>query len=69
MPADLFKNSLLEIQSAGFIIFCLTFIPGCFFISQPLMYAGIISLLITAAMYLANVFIILFHKTITYGKL
>jgi hypothetical protein len=69
MPADLFKNSLLKIQSAGFIIFCITFIPGCFFLSQSLMYAGVISLLVTAAMYLANVFIILFHKTKTYGKL
>jgi len=69
MPADLFKNSLLRIQSVGFIIFCLTFIPGCFFMSQPLLYIGISSLLVTAAMYLANVFIILFHKTKTYGKL
>ncbi|MFI5136989.1 MAG: hypothetical protein ACHQIM_04125 [Sphingobacteriales bacterium] len=69
MPADLFKNSLLKIQSAGFIIFCLTFIPGCFFMSQPLLYAGIGSLLVTAVMYLANVFIILFHKTKIYGKL
>jgi hypothetical protein len=69
MPADLYKNGLLKIQSVGFIIFCITFIPGCFFMSQPLMYTGIISLLITAIMYLANVFIILFHKTKTYGKL
>jgi hypothetical protein len=69
MPSDLFKNSLLSIQSAGFIIFCLTFIPGCFFMSQLLLYIGISSLLVTAAMYLTNVFIILFHKTKTYGKL
>jgi hypothetical protein len=69
MPADLFKNSLLKIQSAGFIIFCLTFIPGCFFMSQPLLYIGISSLIVTAAMYLANMFIILFHKTKIYGKL
>ena len=69
MPANLVKNSLLKIQSAAFVIFCLTFIPGCFFQSQPLMYAGVISLLVTAAMYLINVFIVLFHKTKTYGKL
>ncbi|OIQ66546.1 hypothetical protein GALL_518810 [mine drainage metagenome] len=69
MPADLFKNSLLKVQTAGFLVFCLTFIPGCFLLSQPLMYAGIISLLFAAIMYLVNVFIILFHKTKTYGKL
>jgi hypothetical protein len=69
MPADLFKNSLLKVQTAGFLVFCLTFIPGCFLLLQPLMYAGIISLLFAAIMYLVNVFIILFHKTKTYGKL
>ncbi len=69
MPADLFNNSLLKIQSLGFIIFCITFIPGCFFMSQPLLYTGISALIVTAAMYLANVFIMLFHKTKTYGKL
>jgi hypothetical protein len=69
MPADLFKNSLLKIQSAGFVIFCITFVPGCFYLSQPLLYTGIISLLITSSAYLVNIFIVLFHKTKIYGKL
>ncbi len=69
MPADIFSNTLLKIQLIGFIIFCVTFIPGCFFVLPGLMYAGLVSLLITALAYLANVFIVLFHKTKTYGKL
>lgn len=69
MPADLFANSLLKAQTAAFIIFCLTFMPGCYFMVIPMIYTGIAALTATALMYLSNVFIVLFHKTITYGKL
>ncbi|MGZ3753657.1 MAG: hypothetical protein ACXVAY_01790 [Mucilaginibacter sp.] len=69
MPADLFNNNLLQIQSVAFVVFCLTFVPGCFMMLPALLYIGISALLITAVTYLANVFIILFHKTKTYGKL
>ncbi len=69
MPAGLFNSTLLKLQTGVFIIFCAAFIPGCFFSSLPLMYIGIISLVVAAVMYLTNVFIVLFHKTKTYGKL
>ena len=69
MPADLFADSLLKVQTAAFIIFCLTFMPGCYFIYPPLIYVGISSLMVTTLMYLFNVFIVLFHKTKIYGKL
>ncbi|MEP6613338.1 MAG: hypothetical protein ABJA76_15670 [Mucilaginibacter sp.] len=69
MPADLFAGNLLKAQTIAFIIFCLTFMPGCYFMVVPLIYTGIAALIITAAIYLCNVFIVLFHKTTTYGKL
>jgi len=69
MPADLFNNKLLKMQSICFIAFCLTFIPGCFLMLPGLMYAGLVLLLLTASTYVSNVFIVLFHKTTTYGKL
>lgn len=69
MPADIFNTDLLKVQSAGFMLFCMTFIPGCFFALPWLMYVGLVSLLITALAYLSNVIIVLFHKTKTYGKL
>ena len=69
MPADLFVNRLLKAQTAAFIIFCLTFMPGCYFAVIPLIYTGIIALAITASLYLSNVLIVIFHKTITNGKL
>jgi len=69
MPADLFANNLLKAQTASFIIFCLTFMPGCYFMVVPLICTGVAALIITAGIYLCNVFIVLFHKTITYGKL
>jgi len=69
MPADLFADNLLKAQTISYIIFCLTFMPGCYFMVIPLIYAGIAALMVTAMMYLSNVFIVLFHKTIIYGKL
>ncbi len=69
MPADLFADNLLKAQTISFIIFCVTFMPGCYFMAIPLIYIGIAALMVTAMLYLSNVFIVLFHKTITYGKL
>ena len=69
MPADIYNTNLLKVQAAGFMIFCITFMPGCFFALPWLMYAGLVSLLVTALAYLSNVFIVLFHKTKTHGKL
>jgi len=69
MPADLFADNLLKVQTISYIIFCLTFMPGCYFMYIPLIYIGIAALIVTAMLYLSNVFIVLFHKTITYGKL
>jgi hypothetical protein len=65
MPSDLFKISLLKIQSAGFVIFCIAFTPGVFFAYQPLMYAGAIALLVTAIIYLINMLVVFCHKTKT----
>jgi hypothetical protein len=69
MPADLFADNLLKAQTISYIIFCVTFMPGCYFMVIPLIYAGIAALMVTAIMYVSNVFIVLFHKTIIYGKL
>ena len=69
MPTNLFANNLLKGQTISYIIFCVTFMPGCYFRVVPLIYVGIFALMVTAMMYLSNIFIILFHKTRTYGKL
>lgn len=69
MPADLFADSLLKAQTVSYLIFCLTFMPGCYFVYLPLIYIGIAVLIITATLYMANILIVLFHKTITYDKL
>jgi len=69
MPADLFANNLLKAQTVSYLIFCVTFMPGCFFVFMPLIYVGITALVVTAILYLFNIFIILFHKTKTYGRL
>jgi len=69
MPADLYANNLLKAQTISFIIFCLAFMPGCYFVTMPLLYIGVAALMVTAILYITNVFVVLFHKTITYGKL
>jgi hypothetical protein len=69
MPADLFADNLLKAQTTSYIIFCMTFMPGCYFMVIPLIYIGIAALMVTALMYFSNIFIVLFHKTQTYGKL
>ncbi|MCQ6959252.1 hypothetical protein [Mucilaginibacter aquariorum] len=69
MPSDLFAGHLLKAQTIAFGIFCLTFMPGCYFMFIPLIYTGGAALVITALLYLANVGIVIFHKTRTYGQL
>jgi hypothetical protein len=69
MPADLFADNLLKAQTAAFLVFCLTFMPGCYLMIIPLIYVGVAALMATTLCYLANILIILFHKTVTYGEL
>lgn len=69
MPADLFAANLLKAQIISYLIFCLTFMPGCYLLSLPLIYIGSTALMVTALLYLSNIFIVLFHKTVTHGKL
>jgi hypothetical protein len=69
MPADIFSGKLLKAQTVSYLTFCVTFMPGCYFVFMPLIYSGILALMVTAMLYLSNIFIVLFHKTITYGKL
>lgn len=69
MPADLFADNLLKAQTVSYLVFCLTFMPGCYFVFLPLIYIGIAALIVTATLYLSNIFVVLFHKTITYDKL
>lgn len=69
MPQDLFLNGLLKAQTISFLVFCLTFMPGCYFMTIPLIYTGVAALTATALLYISNIFIVLFHKTITYGRL
>lgn len=69
MPADLYKKSLLRIQTAAFIGFCLCFAPGCLVNSLILTSIGCAALLVAAVAYLANVLIVVLHKTRTYDEL
>lgn len=67
LPADLYGNNLLKIQSAAFLIFCLAFFIGIIISSQVLIKFGLLCLFITAAFYLVNVLKVLMHKTKTTG--
>ncbi len=69
MPADIFAGNLLKAQTVAYLIFLLTFMPGCYLLYLPLIYIGTVALMVTAMLYLSNISIILFHKTITYDKL
>jgi hypothetical protein len=69
MPSDLFKINLLRLQMIAFILFCTGFIAGCAFNSSVLIGIGCVALLIAAAAYVANVLIVIFHKTKIYDQL
>lgn len=68
MPSDLFKNSLLRLQMIAFIFFCIGFILGCLFNSPVLIVIGCLALLIAAVAYIANVLIVILHKTKIYDE-
>lgn len=63
MPSDLYKRSLLRIQTTSFLGFCLSFIPGYLINSAMLTWVGCIALLVTALAYVANVLVVILHKT------
>lgn len=65
LPADLINNTLLRIQSAGFISFLLAFFVGALCSSSILKLIGAISLVVTAIVYCTHVIILLLHKTKT----
>lgn len=62
MPADLFNKRLLKVQFSAFLVFIGSFYTGLFFKSKWLMNAGLISFLLVAFVYLANVMVLLLHK-------
>ncbi len=62
MPADLFNNSLLKIQTFCFGIFCLAFYSGLLAGNTGLVYLGMVSLCFCAAFYLSNLLKVVFHK-------
>ena len=63
MPADLFKKTLLKVQFASFITFNVCFYTGLILHSQTLIKAGLACFLLTALLYMANVMVIVLHKT------
>lgn len=63
MPSDLYKRSLLRIQTTAFLGFCLSFIPGYLINSAMLTWVGCIALLVTALAYVGNVLVVILHKT------
>lgn len=69
MPSDLFNTKLLRLQMIAFIFFCIGFITGCAFNSRILIDIGCLALLMAAAAYVANVLIVVLHKTKIYDEL
>lgn len=71
LPADMYKSMLLKVQSAAFLLFCLSFFAGVLFKAQVFIIIGLVSLLCTALIYVLNVLKVLLHKTkiINYDKL
>ena len=69
LPSDLFADYLLKAQTIAFLVFCITFMPGCYLMLVPLIYTGVAALMTTAVLYVSNVSIVIFHQTRTYGQL
>lgn len=63
MPADLFNKTLFKVQFASFITFNVCFYLGLILHSQTLIKAGSACFFITALLYVANVMVIVLHKT------
>lgn len=65
LPADLINNTLLRIQSAGFVVFLLAFFAGALCASTILKFIGAGGLITTAVVYCIQVLSLLLHKTKT----
>lgn len=65
MPAGLFSNRLLKFQTFAFVAFLLLFYPAYLLSNRLLLFTGVACMLITALLYLVNIFIIIRHKTKT----
>lgn len=71
MPANLFSNRILKIQSVSFLAFLIAFTTGILSGSLVLIYTGAISVVITAISYGVNICVMFFHKikTISYDHI
>ncbi|HEY1023856.1 MAG TPA: hypothetical protein VGE26_01725, partial [Sphingobacteriaceae bacterium] len=67
-PADLFKEGLLKMQFAAFLIFFGCFFAGLLFDSGFFLNFGLFSFLITSLVYFTNVMITVWHKPKNTGK-
>ena len=63
LPAELYKNGLLKLQTIFFVLFCFMFFAGLFLELPLLVKGGLFCLLLTATFYLMNVLVLLLHKT------
>ncbi len=65
LPAELYKENLLKLQTLFFILFGLTFFAGLFFKNPILTYTGAACLLASALLYMLNLCYLIFSKTQT----
>ncbi|WP_374165224.1 hypothetical protein [Arcticibacter sp. MXS-1] len=65
LPADLYKQWLLQLQTGFFLSFCFLFFVGCLFKLEVLMGAGIACLILTSLAYTINLAAILLHRSKT----
>ncbi|WP_423146012.1 hypothetical protein [Rubrolithibacter danxiaensis] len=65
LPADLFQNSLLKVQTWLFLTFCIIFYAGLMAQVSLLLYFGLLALLLSALCYLINVWKVITHKAKT----
>lgn len=63
LPADLYKKTLLRVQTCAFVLFVIAFYPGYIFNMPLLLYIGIAGLILTAIVYLVNLSGVIFHKS------
>lgn len=65
LPVNLVSNSLVKVQTVAFFVFCMTFYAGYFCFSELLINIALVSLVVTAAVYVIAVASVLLHKTQT----
>lgn len=63
LPADLVNSRLLYLQSFAFVLFLLTIVSGFLFDSAILKLVASACLILTALIYVLQLFLLLFHKT------